>query len=195
MTDSKDSFKMEPKSSSSSNTTTTTTSSSQKHHRTFIMTQNILRILVIVFTAVSVVVTVTNNQTVTLFSFQFEAHFYYSSSLKFFVVANSVVCFLSVLLLIFNLLRRRQQTHQLKDYCFFLFLFDLVMTVLLIAGCTATSAIGFVGQYGEDHVGWTPICNNVKKFCRVNLTSLLISYLAFFANLGLTVLIAYKCTS
>ncbi|KAL5077613.1 hypothetical protein RYX36_016597, partial [Vicia faba] len=87
----------------------------------------------------SIVVTATNNQTVTLYTFQFEAHFYYSSSLKFFVAANSVVCFLSVSLLLFNLLRRRQQTHQLKDYYFFLFLFDLVMTVLLIAGYAATN--------------------------------------------------------
>ncbi|KAL5058792.1 hypothetical protein RYX36_030396, partial [Vicia faba] len=138
--------------------------------------------------------TVTNNQTVTLYTFQFEAHFYYSSSLKFFVAANSVVCFLSVLLLSFNLLKRRQQTHQLKDYYFFLFLFDLVMTVLLIAGCAAATAIGFVGQYGEDHVGWIPICDNVKKFCRINLATLLVSYLAFLVNLGLTCLIAYKCT-
>ncbi|KAL5073112.1 hypothetical protein RYX36_012096 [Vicia faba] len=105
----------------------------------------------------------TNNQTVTLYTFQFEAHFYYSSSLKFFVAANSVVCFLSVSLLLFNLLRRRQQTHQLKDHYFFLFLFDLVMTVLLIAGCAPATTVGFVGQYGEDHVGWTPICDNVKK--------------------------------
>lgn len=68
------------------------------------------------------------------------------------------------------------------------------MTVLLIAGCAAATAIGFVGQYGEDHVGWIPICDNVKKFCRTNLASLLLSYLAFLVNLGLTALIAYKCT-
>lgn len=186
MADAKDSFRMEPKSS--------TTSSSQKHHRTFFMVQNILRILVIVLTAVSIVVTVTNNQSVMLFSIRFEAHFYYTSSFKFFVAANGVVCFMSVLTLIFNLLMR-QQTPQRKDYYFLLFLVDLVMTVLLIAGCSAATAVGYVGQYGEKHVGWTAICDHVQKFCKTNLVSLLLSYLAFFANLGLTILISYKFTS
>ncbi|CAJ2672393.1 unnamed protein product [Trifolium pratense] len=120
MADVKDSFMMEPKSS-----TTTITSSSQKHHRTFLMVQNILRIFVIVLTAVSIVVMVTNNQSFMVITFQIEAHFYYSSSLKFFVAANGVVCFLSVLRLIINLLMRKQ-TPQRKDYYFYIFLLDLL---------------------------------------------------------------------
>ncbi|KAK2361623.1 CASP protein 1E1 [Trifolium repens] len=189
MADTKDSFMMEPKSS-----TTTTISSSQKHHRTFLMLQNIFRIFVIVLTAVSIAVMVTNNQSFMVLTFQIEAHFYYSSSLKFFVAANGVVCFLSVLRLLINLLMRKQ-TPPRKDFYFYIFLLDLVMTLLLIAGCAAATAVGYVGQFGEERMGWPAVCNHVQKFCKTNLVSLLLSYLAFFANLGLTILIAYKCTS
>lgn len=70
-----------------------------------------------------------------------------------------------------------------------------VMTVLLIAGCAAASAIGYVGQFGEEHVGWQPICDHVQKFCKTNLVSLLLSYFAFITYFGLTILSAYKCVS
>jgi uncharacterized protein (TIGR01569 family) len=73
--------------------------------------------------------------------------------------------------------------------------FDQVMTLLLIAGCAAATAVGYVGQFGEERMGWPAVCDHVQKFCKTNLVSLLLSYLAFFANLGLTILIAYKCTS
>lgn len=74
-------FMMEPKSPRFTHPTTTT-SYPQQHHRIFIMVENILRILAILLSAASVVVTVTNHQTVYLFDTPLEAHFYYSSSFK-----------------------------------------------------------------------------------------------------------------
>lgn len=74
-------------------------------------------------------------------------------------------------------------------------LFIQVMTLLLISGCGAATAVGYVGKYGEDHMGWSAICDHVNKFCKTNLASLLLSYFSFFAYLGLTILTAYKCTS
>ncbi|KAG4951177.1 hypothetical protein JHK85_045044 [Glycine max] len=70
-----------------------------------------------------------------------------------------------------------------------------VMMVLLIAGCAAATAIGYVGQFGEDHVGWQPICDHVRKFCTTNLVSLLLSYFAFISYFGITLLSAYKIVS
>ncbi|KAE9588862.1 hypothetical protein Lal_00012690 [Lupinus albus] len=186
MADAKDSFMVDVKPSK-----TPLTQISNKQHRSLFMIQNILRILVIVFSAVSIAVMVTNNQIVVIFTIPFEAHFYYSSSLKFLVAANGVICVFSVFTLIINFLLRSQVPHR-KHYFFFLFVLDIVMTVLLISGCAAATAIGYVGQFGEKHVGWLPICNHVGKFCKTNMVSLFFSYLAFFSNFGLTILIAYN---
>nr|KYP55894.1 UPF0497 membrane protein 7 [Cajanus cajan] len=154
------------------------------------MAQDILRILAALLSAASIAVMVTNTQTVFIFTLRFEAHFYYQPTLKFFVAANGVVAALSLLTLILNLLLKRQPS---RGYHFFLFLHDLAMTVLLIAGCAAATAIGYVGQFGEEHVGWQPICDHVHKFCRTNLVSLLLSYFSFFAYFALTLLSPFKC--
>ncbi|KAJ1392899.1 Casparian strip membrane protein [Sesbania bispinosa] len=191
MADAKDSSSFMTHTKSSSNTPT---SSSSQQHRTFFMAQNILRILAIVLSAASIAIMVTNNQTVSIFTIRFEAHFYYSSSFKFFVAANGVVCAMSVLTLIINLVLGQQVSHR-KDYYFFLFMHDMVMTVLIIAGCAAATATGYVGQYGEEHMGWMPICDHVHKFCKTSLVSLLLSYLSFFAYLGLSISIVHKCLS
>lgn len=55
-------------------------------------------------------------------------YIYFVFGTRFFVAANGVVCFMSVLTLIFNLLMR-QQTPQRKDYYFLLFLVDLVSLI------------------------------------------------------------------
>lgn len=66
------------------------------------------------------------------------------------------------------------------------------MTVVMISGCAAATAIGYVGKYGEEHVGWVAICDRVPKFCKTNTVSICLSYLAFFTYLVLTILMAYK---
>ncbi|CAJ1789883.1 unnamed protein product [Sphenostylis stenocarpa] len=187
----KDTSILDTKPKSSSTSTTTTTSQQQQHHRTrtILMAQDILRILPTLLSAASIAITVTNNQTVFIFSLRFEAHFYYTPSLKFFVAANSVVAAMSFLTLILNFLMKRQASPK---YHFFLLLHDIVMTLLLIAGCAAATAIGYVGQFGEEHVGWQPICDHVHKFCRTNLVSLLLSYFAFIAYFSITILSAYN---
>ncbi|KAG4938307.1 hypothetical protein AAZX31_16G048100 [Glycine max] len=156
------------------------------------MAQDILRIIPTLLSAASIAVMVTNNQTVLIFAIRFQAHFYYSPSFKFFVAANGVVVALSLLTLVLNFLMKRQASPR---YHFFLFLHDIVMMVLLIAGCAAATAIGYVGQFGEDHVGWQPICDHVRKFCTTNLVSLLLSYFAFISYFGITLLSAYKIVS
>ncbi|XP_061352403.1 CASP-like protein 1F2 [Gastrolobium bilobum] len=169
--------------------------SSISHHNTFFMTHsNILRILAIALSAASIAVTTTNKETVVLFTMLFDARFYYSSSLKFFVAANAVVCALSVVTLIMNFLLGKQASQR-KEYYLFLFIHDILMTVLLMAGCAAATAIGYVGQFGEDHMGWLPMCDHVRKFCTTNLISVVLSYLAFFAYLGLNILTAHRCIS
>ncbi|WVZ07646.1 hypothetical protein V8G54_020992 [Vigna mungo] len=183
MADAKDSSVLNSKSS-----TSTTISQQQRKTTKILMAQNILRLLPTLLSAASVAITVTNSQTVFIFALRFEAHFYYSPSLKFFVAANSLVAAISFLTLIANCLIKRQPSPK---YNFFLLFHDIVMTVVLIGGCAAATSIGYVGQFGEKHVGWQPICDHVTKFCRRNLVSLLLSYFAFIAYFALTILSAY----
>ncbi|ESW33651.1 hypothetical protein PHAVU_001G087600 [Phaseolus vulgaris] len=185
-----DSSVLNSKSKSSPNSSITSQQPQPQHGTTKIsMAQEILRILPTLLSAASVAVTVTNHQTVFIFSLRFEAHFYYSPSLKFFVAANSVVAAMSLLTLILNFLMKRQPSPK---YYFFMLLHDIVMTVVLIGGCAAATSIGYVGQFGEEHVGWQPICDHVRKFCTTNLVSLLLSYFAFIAYFALTILSAYN---
>ncbi|BAT84748.1 hypothetical protein LR48_Vigan03g173600 [Vigna angularis] len=190
MADAKDSSILNSKSKSSPTSTTISQQQQQQRKTTkILMAQNILRLLPTLLSAASVAITVTNSQTVFIFGLRFEAHFYYSPSLKFFVAANCVVAAMSFLTLIANCLIKRQPS---PNYNFFILLHDMVMTVVLIAGCAAATSIGYVGQFGEKHVGWQPICDHVTKFCRRNLVSLLLSYFAFIAYFALTILSAYN---
>ncbi|KAL2320360.1 hypothetical protein Fmac_029329 [Flemingia macrophylla] len=182
----------EPKDSSIGSSKSPRTSISQ-HRTLLIIAQDILRILAALLSAASIAVMVTNNQTVFLFAIPFEAHFYYQPTLKFFVAANGVVASFSLLTLIMNLLLLKRQPS--PTFHFFVFVHDIVLTVLLIAGCAAATAIGYVGQYGEDHVGWQPICDHLRKFCRTNLVSLLLSYFSFFAYFAIILLSPFKCPS
>ncbi|XP_028771391.1 CASP-like protein 1F2 [Neltuma alba] len=194
MADAKDSFMLDAKSPKGSFPPPTPQPLS--HHKHFLMAHEILRLLAILLSGASIAVMVTNSQTVTIFSFQYEAHYYYSSSLKFLVAANGIVCGFSLLTLIMSLLLLRRQGSLQRPYAFFfLILHDIFLTVLIISGCAAATAIGYVGQYGESHVGWQAICDRVPKFCKRNMVSLFLSYLAFFAYLGLTILMAYKLMS
>lgn len=70
-----------------------------------------------------------------------------------------------------------------------------VIVVLMISGCAAATAIGYVGKYGEEKMGWIALCDHVSKFCNRTLVSLLLSYVAFFCYMGLTIMTACKLTS
>jgi uncharacterized protein (TIGR01569 family) len=69
------------------------------------------------------------------------------------------------------------------------------MTLLLISGCAAATAVGYLSQYGQPETYWSPICDIVKKFCHQMLISTVLSYLAFFCYLALNILAAYKLMS
>ncbi|XP_016206853.1 CASP-like protein 1F3 [Arachis ipaensis] len=134
-------------------------------HRILMTAPNFLRLLSILFSAASIAVMVTSNQTVSLFSLSLEAHFYYSSAFKYFF-------FIPTFLIWYQ-----------------------VVTVLLMSGCAAATAVGYVGQYGQDHMGWQPLCDHVAKFCRSTLVSILLSYFSFFSYFGLSLLEAYSSIS
>ncbi|XP_050383065.1 CASP-like protein 1F2 [Argentina anserina] len=166
-------------------------SASQRRKTSFLMAQVGIRISVIAFTLVAISVMVTNRQSVKVFGFTFQAHYTYSSAFKFLVAANAVLCSFSALSLVFLYsLCRSGTTPPLKKY-FFLFMLDMVMMVLIIAGCAAATAIGYVGKYGEEHMTWQATCGYVSKFCNRMSISLAFSYLAFTAFLLLNFMSAH----
>ncbi|XP_008231051.1 PREDICTED: CASP-like protein 1F2 [Prunus mume] len=164
-------------------------SSPRQQSKSLLVAQATLRISAIVFTLIAISVIVTNTQSVIVFGFKFEAHYTYSTAFRFLVGANAVVCAFSALSLIFlSLFLSRsvpQQQRQFKNY-FFLLVHDVVMMVLIISGCAAATAIGYVGRYGEKKMTWQPTCGYVSKYCDRMSISLAFSYLAFFAYLLLT---------
>lgn len=64
--------------------------------------------------------------------------------------------------------------------------------VLMNSGCAAATAVGYIGRYGEERVGWDAVCGHVDKFCHRNLVSLVLSYLAFLTYLALAIISASK---
>lgn len=63
---------------------------------------------------------------------------------------------------------------------------------LLMAGCAAATAIGYVGKYGNSHTGWMAICDHFSKFCNKLILSIMLSYLSFFFYLCLTIISANR---
>ena len=69
------------------------------------------------------------------------------------------------------------------------------MMILMISGCAAATAVGYIGHYGEVQIGWGSVCDRVSKFCNRTVVSVVFSYLAFFAYLTLTIVSATKLRS
>lgn len=69
------------------------------------------------------------------------------------------------------------------------------MTVLMTSGCAASTAVGYVGRYGEERIGWVAVCGHIGKFCNINLVSVALSYLTFLVYLALVIISASKLMS
>lgn len=66
----------------------------------------------------------------------------------------------------------------------------VAMTVV-VAGCAAATAVGYVGRYGNSHTGWIPVCDHFEKFCDRLIVSVAFSYIALILFLLLTILSAH----
>ncbi|KAA8548273.1 hypothetical protein F0562_004466 [Nyssa sinensis] len=161
--------------------------------RGFVTTQIILRVLAIVFTSAAIGVMVTSGQTVMMFGIPLTANYTFSSAFRYLVAANSVVCAISLLSLILVHFLSRPNSN--PDNYFYLFLLDMVITVLMMSGCAAATAIGLVGLYGQNQMGWVAISDRVGKFCDRVTLSIAFSYVAFVGYSILTIMSAHKLKS
>ncbi|KAL8143917.1 hypothetical protein V2J09_016949 [Rumex salicifolius] len=121
------------------------------------------------------------------------AKYSYVPSFKLMAYANVVAGVLAVLslcaLVVVAAVSRKKMT---PNGYFFLFLHDLVVMTLVMAGSSAATAEGNVGRHGNPHSGWMPICGYVGHFCSRATASIALSYSAFFLFLALTVLSAFS---
>lgn len=154
------------------------------------MAQTVLRVFAAVFTLAAICVMATSSQTTVLFGFTIRAHYSYSSAMRFLFVTDAIVCASSLLSLIFVYHLSRSGSN-LKT-CFYLFLHDMVITVLAISGCAAGTAVGYISRYGEEKMGWMAVCNRVKSFCNHMTISMVLSYVAFLSYLALAVMSSNK---
>ncbi|KAL0331819.1 UNVERIFIED_CONTAM: CASP-like protein 1F1 [Sesamum calycinum] len=159
----------------------------------FYFAQLTLRVLVIGFTLAAAITMTTSNQSVAFFGIVMDARYTYSSSFRFKMVADSIVCGLSLLSVILLLSLNRPKSNP-NNY-FYLFLHDLVSAVLLLSGGSAAMAIGYVGRFGQPQTGWIPICDRVPKFCDKILVSIVSSFLAVICLLVLTIMSVHKLKS
>ncbi|RZR82228.1 hypothetical protein BHM03_00008610 [Ensete ventricosum] len=55
---------------------------------------------------------------------------------------------------------------------------------LVMAAASAAAAIGYVGKYGNDEIGWTKVCPYYEKFCGRTEISIACSYVGFLLFLS-----------
>uniref|UniRef100_A0A2N9FC76 CASP-like protein n=1 Tax=Fagus sylvatica TaxID=28930 RepID=A0A2N9FC76_FAGSY len=147
-----------------------------KTQRLVLGAQICLRILTIVTTLAATWVVMTSRESAVIIGMTFEARYSYSPTIKFFAFANAIACVFSMLSLLFVFFFCRQGPNPANYY--YLFLHDLFMMILVLAGCAAATAEGYIGRYGNSHSGWTPICDNFGKFCNKMMSSVILSYLS-----------------
>ncbi|XP_047938455.1 CASP-like protein 1F1 [Salvia hispanica] len=150
--------------------------------------QILLRILAIATTLSAACIMITNKQVKVVYGIQVDARYSYSPAFKFYAFANIVASALAILSLIVVLLMGRKAVH--SAHYFGLFLHDLIVTVLLMAGLGAAMGIAYVGKYGNSRSGWMPICDHFGKFCNRGVVSVVLGFMGFFVYLFLTIISA-----
>ncbi|XVF54749.1 hypothetical protein PTKIN_Ptkin05aG0206400 [Pterospermum kingtungense] len=161
-----------------------------KTHKLVLGGQICLRIMAIAAALAATLMIVTSNQIVVVYGMTFDAKYSYSPAFKFFAIANALACGFTLLSLFFVLFFVRRGLTP-SNY-FLLFLHDLFMMSLVLSGVAAGTAIGYVGQYGNSHIGWFQICDRMTNFCHKVTISLLFSYVTVLFLLVLTIISAGK---
>ncbi|KAK1376086.1 hypothetical protein POM88_032279 [Heracleum sosnowskyi] len=108
--------------------------------------QIFLRFMAMATTLAASVIVLSSEETVVVFGLTAVAKYSYSPTYKFFAAANLIACsFSAISLLLFYIMGK---TLKSINY-FFFFLHDVVVMTLLVAGCSAATAMGYLGKYGE----------------------------------------------
>ncbi|ERN06223.1 CASP-like protein 1F1 isoform X1 [Amborella trichopoda] len=161
-------------------------------HKSFLLSQIIVRSIAAITSLSATILMVTDKQSISLFGLPITAKYTYAPAFRFFTASNSIAFAYSVLSLTYLLLKKAQGSGQ--KIGFFVFLLDLIMVVVVMAGSSGATAMAWLGKYGNPHTGWLPICGTFKSFCFRAAFSLSLSYVSFFALFLLILLSRNKNT-
>ncbi|WJX19669.1 hypothetical protein P8452_09323 [Trifolium repens] len=115
-----------------------------------------LRGLVSCFTITAGALMITAHQTKQIDDFFVSVEFNDLAAYWCFIIANFVV---SAYFLLLICLPSKSQLWR------FAVALDLILTVILIASCSATLAIGLMESQGNPHALWSPICHIFPLYC------------------------------
>ncbi|KAK4767509.1 hypothetical protein SAY86_015259 [Trapa natans] len=131
-----------------------------------------------------------NIYTVIHLSMKLPVNIKYTHDCRFIAAMDAVTCAFCLLSLLILFVLSRHAHSQRSGY-FILFLLDLMMMALMLAGCGGAIAIGMVGMYGNSHTGWAAICDHMGKFCHGAVISIVLSILSTHFLMMLTILSSY----
>ncbi|KAL9258166.1 CASP-like protein [Drosera capensis] len=148
-----------------------------------------LRAFAAVTSAVSAYLMLTSKEEAVVYGISMSARYNYSPAFKYAGYINIVASASALISLIITTVQVRKGI--LTSY-FLVFLHDLVMTSLLVGGCAAAAAIGYVGKHGCEEAGWSAICNHFGSFCNRIATSVVVGFASTFFFLLLVIFSAIR---
>ncbi|KAK4767595.1 hypothetical protein SAY86_015345 [Trapa natans] len=163
-----------------------------KHSREALLhrAQASLRMVAAATSLTAMCVMLTSDQTAVIYGIPVTARYTYSSTFRFIAAVDGVTCAFCLLSLLI-LFVLSPHAHSQRSGYFILFLLDLMMMALMLAGCGGAIAIGMVGMYGNSHTGWAAICDHMGKFCHGVVISIILSILSVHSLMMLTILSSY----
>ncbi|WOH10678.1 hypothetical protein DCAR_0730148 [Daucus carota subsp. sativus] len=148
-----------------------------------------LRIMAMAASLAAASIVLSSNQTVVIYGITAHVKYSYSPTYEFLAAANLIACVLSAIsVLILYIIGKYAKS---VNY-FFFFLHDLVVMTLLMAACSAATAMGYLGRYGNKHAGWIAICGYLDSYCDRITVSVTLSYIAFLFYFFLAIISASK---
>ncbi|KAL9260592.1 CASP-like protein [Drosera capensis] len=133
--------------------------------------QIFLRLFAVVSSAISAYFMFTSSEETLVYDLAMSAKYSYSPAFKFEAYINVAACVFGLISSIITWVAIRKGN---PNTYFFLFLHDLVVMSLILAGCSAAAAIGYVGKNGFEEAGWGAICDHFGAFCnRVTISIIL----------------------
>ncbi|KAH0461480.1 hypothetical protein IEQ34_009055 [Dendrobium chrysotoxum] len=142
------------------------------------MMSYILRLIVIVLTLLAAIVMGVAKETVIVdvsadYTLEGETKSTYNSSFVYFIIVNTLACVYCAVSVGISFTNQNNSSIHLP-----LSIADLIVAILLFTGNASAAAIEIVAQKGNNHFGWTKICNYASKFCDHLTASIVLSTLA-----------------
>ncbi|KAM0047227.1 putative casparian strip membrane protein [Helianthus debilis subsp. tardiflorus] len=111
------------------------------------------------------------------------AKFNQSPAFIYYVAALSVTCFYSVITGLLSVLALVKMTEGSTKTRVHLAILDALLLGIMASATGAAGGVGYIGFKGNNHTGWTKICNVYGSFCRHIAASIAVSLLPSVALL------------